>query len=254
MALVPREHGAYVELAVPMLTALSLGRPTLAGGAWAVAGVAAFLAHQPALVLIGRRNNHARGVHARTAAIVLVAFSFVSIVAALAAFVLSPPAVEIAACVPAALVLASALFVVRRAEKTALGEIVVGAALPSLALPVAAASGVTLATALFVWLVFAAGFIASTLGVRAVIQDARGTLSRRASVARAAGAASVLVAAIALHALRVAPSFVPVAAAPLVLFSIVLHAAPPSPKHLRTLGWLLVGASLMTGAIVRGLA
>ena len=43
----PREHGAYVQLLAPLLAALVAGRPTVAAGAWCVAAIAGFLAHEP---------------------------------------------------------------------------------------------------------------------------------------------------------------------------------------------------------------
>src|SRR5689334_17708106 len=54
--MIPREHGAYGQLLVPLITALAIGRPGVAAVALAVAIVAAFLAHEPLLVLLGQRG------------------------------------------------------------------------------------------------------------------------------------------------------------------------------------------------------
>jgi hypothetical protein len=54
--LFPKEHGAYGQLLFPIATAFAVGRISLAGLALAGAGACAFIAHEPLLVLIGRRG------------------------------------------------------------------------------------------------------------------------------------------------------------------------------------------------------
>ncbi|MDE3154816.1 MAG: YwiC-like family protein, partial [Acidobacteriota bacterium] len=66
--MLPREHGAYGQLLFPLVTALALGRPGAAALALAAAAIAAFLAHEPLLVLLGQRGTRAareRGPEAR---------------------------------------------------------------------------------------------------------------------------------------------------------------------------------------------
>ncbi len=55
-SLLPREHGAYAELAFPLATGLAAGGPTVAGVAFSLAAVVLFLAHEPAAVMLGRRG------------------------------------------------------------------------------------------------------------------------------------------------------------------------------------------------------
>src|SRR5579859_6158246 len=69
--LVPREHGAYCEIAVPLLTALWMRPPTFGTVAWTVAAVAAFVSHEPMLVLLGRRGARVRKLRGRAASILL---------------------------------------------------------------------------------------------------------------------------------------------------------------------------------------
>ena len=71
--MLPREHGAYGQLLLPVLTAMAMGRPTLAAVALAASAAAAFVAHEPLMVLIGRRGARARGVQHRQALICLLA-------------------------------------------------------------------------------------------------------------------------------------------------------------------------------------
>jgi YwiC-like protein len=64
----PREHGAYFQLAVPLITALAMRVPSSAGVALAVASCLAFLAHEPLLVRVGLRGPRMQqrdGVRAR---------------------------------------------------------------------------------------------------------------------------------------------------------------------------------------------
>ena len=58
-SLMPREHGAYGQLALPLLTALFSGRPTAAAFLYSTAAVFAFFAHEPLLVLLGQRGSRA---------------------------------------------------------------------------------------------------------------------------------------------------------------------------------------------------
>ncbi|MBK8937310.1 MAG: YwiC-like family protein [Polyangiaceae bacterium] len=58
-SLMPREHGAYGQLVLPAAAAL-IAWPSFGGAALAVAATAMFLAHEPALVLLGQRGARAR--------------------------------------------------------------------------------------------------------------------------------------------------------------------------------------------------
>ncbi|WP_242347070.1 YwiC-like family protein, partial [Anaeromyxobacter terrae] len=56
-SMLPHEHGAWGQLAMPLLTALAIGRPGLAPSALTAAVVLAFVAHEPLLVLLGQRGR-----------------------------------------------------------------------------------------------------------------------------------------------------------------------------------------------------
>ncbi len=53
MAFLPKEHGAYGQLAFPLVTALAVSGTSVPAGLIALAVVACFLAHEPLLVLLG---------------------------------------------------------------------------------------------------------------------------------------------------------------------------------------------------------
>jgi hypothetical protein len=58
--LLPKEHGAYGQLAFPLITALIVAGLSVAGALLTVAVVAAFLAHEPAAVVLDQRGARAR--------------------------------------------------------------------------------------------------------------------------------------------------------------------------------------------------
>src|SRR4051812_9461537 len=67
LQLLPREHGAYAELLLPLTAALCIA-PSSAGFAWALGASTLFLLHDPVLVLLGHRGQRRldRDRHAAT--------------------------------------------------------------------------------------------------------------------------------------------------------------------------------------------
>src|SRR5512137_367547 len=59
-SLLPREHGAWGQLAMPLLSGLALGRPGAAAILLTLGIVLAFLAHEPLLVVLGHRGKRVR--------------------------------------------------------------------------------------------------------------------------------------------------------------------------------------------------
>ena len=58
--LVPREHGAYGQLAFPLITSFLVAGVSTVSLLIAASVVAGFLAHEPLLVLVGRRGARAQ--------------------------------------------------------------------------------------------------------------------------------------------------------------------------------------------------
>src|SRR5512144_1204189 len=128
-ALVPREHGAYGQLAMPLVAALAIGRPTLASAALTVAFVAAFVAHESLLVVAGQRGRRALEVDGPRARRTLSLLGAVALAAAAVGVALAPVAARAALVAPALLAGAVGWLAVRRLEMTTGGEMVAGAAL-----------------------------------------------------------------------------------------------------------------------------
>jgi hypothetical protein len=234
----PREHGAYGQLAFPLIAALAAGTPTLEAALYALAAALLFVAHEPALVLLGHRGARARRDHARPAAARLVGFGLCAIAAAGVALARRPDTLGVAA-VPAAFAAVLAILVAADVEKTTIGETIAAIALSSAALPVARASGATWLAAIAAWAAWGLGFAAVIAPVRAVIARAK---KQPVPPARGVAAAGT----IALAALAIAWRREVAAGLALAIAAWVLALAPPSPRALRRIGWALIASSAAT--------
>jgi hypothetical protein len=248
-SLVPHEHGAYGQIALPLAVGLAVGRPTLPALLLSGAALAGFMAYEPLLVATGRRGRRAReedGSRAWRAAGVL---SGLAVLLGAPGFLVAPPLARWAALVPPLLAAIVALLVWRGVERTTPGEVAVATALTSPGYPVAIAAGAGPATAGAAWLAWVLGFAAVTLAVQVLLARARGE-------ARDPGARSaMLVVALAalaagLAARTTVPWTVPAAVAPLALAALAVIGLRPSPRHLKRVGWTILAASLASAAVL----
>jgi YwiC-like protein len=248
--MIPREHGAYGQLFAPLIGALAIGRPGVASWSLAVAATCTFLAHEPLLVLLGRRGTRAAREQREAAWRWLAIFTIPAIVLGAIAIVSMDSATRSTLAAPVAGAVALAVMIAIGREHTAAGEIVSAAALASLAWPVAAAGGAQSVAALTCAVVFAAGFVAATVCVHAVIDYAR---HPPALAERKGGAALAVVVIFALAWLasvgRLASS-APWAVSPMALAGLAIVFVPPSARRLRVVGWTLVGTTVLTTAIL----
>jgi len=251
--MVPREHGAYGQLLVPLITALAIGRPGVAAVACAVAIVAAFLAHEPLLVLLGQRGARAARDQRAAAMRWLALFAGIAVVLGGAALVTVDRSVRVALLVPLVGAAALGVMIAGRNEHSSGGEIVAAVTLSSVAAPVALAAGSSVIAAVTCAVVFAAGFVVATIAVREVIAQTRRrtVLTRTAS---ACGAAAIVGGLVVLSRVGMVAGVAPVAAVPMSAGAAALAIVMPAPRHLRMIGWLLVGATVLTsGALIVGL-
>jgi hypothetical protein len=252
--LLPREHGAWGQLAFPLATGLALGRPGAASLLLCAGAVAAFLAHEPLLVVLGQRGVRARDARGRRAARALAGAALGAAGFAAAGLWLSEAEARLAA-MPAltfgAVAVASAS---ARLERTTAGELVVAAALAACAAPVAIAAGATPVAARSGAVAWLAAFSAAILAVRAVLLLARtkGAVDRRPLAALAiAGIQGVALVAAAHGAIAWAGA---VAILPVVATALAVTVLPLRPQRLTAVGWSIVGASVATfAALVVGL-
>jgi hypothetical protein len=83
----PKEHGAYGQLAFPVVAALIVAGPSTAGLLVVVAAVGGFLAHEPAAVLLRWRGSHARRERRRDATRWLLCSGLVGVAGAAGALI-----------------------------------------------------------------------------------------------------------------------------------------------------------------------
>lgn len=266
----PKEHGVYAEMAFPIATGLVMSRAAPAALTFGVATVAAFLAHEPLLVVLGHRGERARrdhGSRARRRAIVLAVVAFTC---GLVAVGLAPQEASLWVFLPVVLAVLLVPRVLGGTEKTLAGELIAGLALTAMVLPMGLSGGVTalpiVGSAALAW---AVTFIVGNLAVRAILRpherravgdeapasmapgSLRGRMDRnleRTIVVVLSGWTIVAVAA-ALVFVRVSPWAV-VAALPGAAAGLVLGIKRISARDLRQVGWGLVGVYTITLALL----
>ena len=250
----PKEHGAYGQLAFPLITGLAVGGVTFPVMLTMVAAVAAFLSFEPALVLLGHRGPRARRDHGRRAVAWLAAVGSVAVAAGAAAVWLAPSHVRWSFALPLGGAAAFAAAVLAHREKSAGGEIIAAAAFASIAMPIGLTAAVPTAVAVSVTSAFALLSGASTLGVRVVILRVRGggdprAVQRTRRLQATLGAAAV--ATLAVAASRDMLPWIPLlAVAPGLAVATVLALRPPPPARLRTVGWTLLATSAVASAVL----
>jgi hypothetical protein len=258
MSLLPREHGAYGQATFPIVTAFAVAGVSTAGLLCAATVIAGFLAREPWTILLGHRGPRARRELRGPARAWLGCCLALGVTTGSWAFITIDPAARWAIVVPLAAALPLMLAVIRGQEKSWPGEVAASLALAGAAVPISMAAGAPVTAAAAVAIPFALLFVATTLAVRVVILRVRGggdpravTATRRAVLAFAATSTAVLV---VLAANQVLAASLLASSAPGLLAATVIALRPPAPTHLRTLGWTLVTASVITAAIVVGVA
>jgi hypothetical protein len=233
----PREHGAYAQVVFPLATALWLGRASFSSIALSLAILAAFLAHEPLLIVLGARGAAVRreaGPRARRQGALLGSASAAA--AGFALFYAESPVRWAAAALLPAVALAVALTLTRR-EKTIVGEMLVGLVLAFAAVPVALAAGLAIRAALQAAVAWSAVALVGTATVHALLaRKKRGALApSRALLAVCA----LLSAAAAVFALSGRGGW-PLAAIPMTFVAAAALLLGVSPKRLKRLGWAMV--------------
>ncbi len=254
-SLLPREHGAYAQASFPLITALALGGLGPATLLLTIAVIAVFLAHEPALVLVGGRGGRAKretSTHARRRLVWLVA---VGLPAGLLGLCLASPPARLAALIPAALGALLAPLIFARREKTATGELLVAVTLSATMIPVAVAGDVSLAVSIAAAAVWAVAFSLGTITVRGIIARAKKKAEAGwARVVAPALSATAIGLAVALAVVVGSPRIAAVAVIPTALVSLVFGLVGIHPRNLRRMGWSLVASNVAVfAALIVGL-
>jgi hypothetical protein len=245
-ALVPREHGAYVELVFPLATALLLGSPNAAQLLVALAAVLVFLAHEPVLVLAGGRGSRAFGELKERAVRRAGSLAAAAFLAGAVGLWAAPRAARIAFLLPIILAAFLVPLIFSRREKTLAGELLVAFALSSASIPVAMAGGVAATAALTAGSIWAAIFLLETVTVRAVRANfqerIRAQGSFRAIIVEGFGA---IISAALLALSGVFPPLAGAAIVPAALVAVTAGWIRIHPRNLRALGWSFAASNLI---------
>jgi hypothetical protein len=237
----PREHGAYAQLLAPLVLELIASGNHLSAWLVAVAACCAFVANEPLLVLLGHRGKRVRDRDSSRAWRELAAFASVAVIIGILGLELAPVrAAELAALVVVPAVVLVALGW-RKAQHTFAGELIAVAALTGAAAPVAAAGNIATTTVVHHWIGWAAGYACSVAVVHRVI--ARGKSPRSTT--------DLLLAFVVLGVAAALAATNALVGVPLALCAAIVAALAPRPAKLRTIGFVMVGASIVS--IVLGL-
>jgi hypothetical protein len=270
-SLLPREHGAYAEAGFPLVTGLVMSRADPAAILFSVAAIALFLMHEPLLVYFGHRGKRAQRDHGGRARRRAVVLALSGVVCGLVAVGLAPQDASMWLFIPAVLGAMMMPRIFGGTMKTLLGELLAGVALAAMLLPVGLAGGVVplpiVAVGTGAW---ALTFVMGTLAVRAITRpherraegeevppsmgpgSLRGRLDRNTerTVLLLVSGWTVIGIVLALLLLRVSP-FAVLAAAPGAIAGLVLGIKKISVRHIREVGWVLVGVyTLALGLLV----
>jgi hypothetical protein len=246
--LLPREHGTYGQIALPLVAALFARPVTFGGAALTVAAFGFYLAHEPLLVILGLRGPRARREDGARAHVWLATFMLIGALAGTIGALRISDAARVALVIPVGLSMVVGAFILTRRERTLMGEVAAGCALASASVPVMIADGVSVSHALWALVAWSVGFGAVTPAVRGVIahQKAPVALVKRLVPLGVPWAVwCVMVAA-------GAPVVTVLGALPLLVMASVLSVWPPYPQHLKRIGWALVAATVVaTAALAR---
>ncbi len=244
--MVPKEKGAYGQAIFPIATALIVGHPGLASMAFAIACVAGFLAHEPALVLLGQRGQRAKRTYRPQAIRWLMAYGLIALLAGLVGFLSGPSDAKWATAIACVLTLLAIAFAVMGRERSTLGEVLAAVAITSWSLPTALAAKISWESAFTLAIVFGTGFAVATVAVKGLIRVHKNRAppsTRRLSVILPSAALGLA----ALCCYVDGPSCVAsLALVPPSLVSLATALTSPPLRHLRTIGWALVSAFVLS--------
>ncbi len=247
--LFPREHGAYAQLAFPILSGLLLGRPGWAAFGFAAAAVLIFMTSEPVEILIGVRGAHPRERSGSQAKRQIAVIAPIGAATGLAALAVAPPLARLTALAPIAVAAALIPIVLSRRLKTLTGEILAALGFATLHPLIGASSGLSgpaFTDPAAVWFL---AFASATIAVHAI--KAR-HLHRDPWLPPAALAVSILVtlgaAVVAFrHPVhRIAACAVAIPA--LTVLSVNLLRV--SPRSLKAVGWCAAAADAAALAVL----
>jgi hypothetical protein len=242
--MLPREHGAYFQLAIPLIAAGFSQAPSVAGAALVAASCLAFLAHEPLLILVGARGARRRAIDAARARAWFGLLAGGALVLGAIGLALAPRTVLFIA-VPAGVASAALIaMATRRIEHTLGGELMAAVALTGASGVVLVASGAAVDVAMLRWLGWAIGFCATVVAVHRVLARHKRpatVVDRSLAIGLLASSALLLATASCYRTSAIA--------APLVVLATVVVAFPPRATRLRAVGIGIVAAAAVSAVL-----
>jgi hypothetical protein len=225
-----------------MLAALGSGQPGVVAALLSASAWALFFAHEPLLVLLGRRGERLQVEQRPRAMVRLTALVLVGAVLGVAALALAPTTVRSAVVLPVILGAAFAATLALGQERSLVGEGLAALALAAVSSPVAIAAGLNPGAAARAWCVWALGFAALLVPVRSI-----GARRREGSSLWTRILPVLLALATALALLKTGFGLGHLLAlGPLLAAAAWVAIAPPLPRSLPRVGWTVVVAGLLT--------
>ena len=240
--MIPREHGAYAELLFPIVTVFLGGSPTMASWLLAVGAIAAFLANEPLLVLVGQRGTRLQRSEGDRAKRALLIFSMFALLAGVSGIVMAPRPAQVAVVLPALLGGTLILLAVQGLERSVFGETLAAAALSATAVPIGLSAGLDLTASLAIALIWAVTALLGTSVVRLTVsrtkaktEDEERTVALKRTLLIAACVFVIAVGVVAPFGSRLG-LWVLAGAVPVALVVMVMAALRPTARRLRLMG------------------
>jgi hypothetical protein len=250
--MIPREHGAYAELLFPIVTVFLGGLPTTSTWLLAIGAIAAFLANEPLLVLVGQRGTRMKRAEGDRAKRALLVFTLFALVAGVSGLALAPRAAQVSVVLPLLLGGALIMLAIQGLERSLFGEALAAATLSSVAVPLGLSAHLELTAALAVALIWAVAALLGTAVVRLTVARTKAKTPSHLRVVGLKRAALILVCLVVIAVGVAAPYgeqvglWVLAAAVPVAFTVLVMAALRPTARRLRLMGWSLVGANLLS--------
>lgn len=236
----PREHGAYIQLLVPLVTSLLATGATRSGVMLALGAGFAFLASEPLRVVCGGRGprlQHVAGARARSR---LVLLGTLAMIAGGTGLALAPSPTFCLALMLAPLIGFVMIASCRGTVQTVMAECVAAVALAGVGAPVAVAGGMNLRDALVIWSAWSLAYAATVIVVHHVIAHHRRASSR-------ANARSGLAVVLLFGTLAAWITAFPLAsfATPLAIAAVLVLIWTPRATRLRAIGIAFLVSSVV---------
>ncbi|HET9988133.1 MAG TPA: YwiC-like family protein [Kofleriaceae bacterium] len=235
-SLLPREHGSYFQLAIPLVGVWVRIGASATAAALTIAAVGAFLALEPLSVAIGGRGARIRASEGPRARLRFVALAIPALACGAFGLARAPAATLIVAAALALVTLGVIVLVARRTVHTLSGELLAMIGLTGASAVVATASGVALVPALERWGAWALGFGATMIAIHQLFERR----TRKAPTINPVVVALVVIAAVvpATHA-----------ALPLTIAAVVIAGIAPSLRQIRMVG-IAIAVVALTSALL----